>query len=67
MTGGFTTHTVDAGKSVIVIRNVPCEKCTQCGEIVFTGAVVKQLEDIVAEMKKSLMELVIVNYSDKVA
>jgi YgiT-type zinc finger domain-containing protein len=67
MISGFTTYTVDVGKSVIIVRHVPCEKCTQCGETVFTGTVVKQLESIVKEMKKTLLEVAIVNYSDQVA
>ena len=28
-----TTHVVDYDGCVIVIKNVPCEECQQCGEI----------------------------------
>ena len=67
MSAGVTTHVVDFGKGVIIIRNVPCEKCEQCGETVYTGTVVKQLEKIVESLKNTLTEIAVVNYSDKVA
>ena len=67
MAEGITTHVADFGNSVIIIRKVPCQKCEQCGEAVFTGTVVKQLEVMVENLKDSLMEVAVVNYSDKVA
>ena len=67
MSDGFMTHVVDLGKSVIVVRGVPCEKCDQCGETVFTGTIAKQLENIVDRLKNSFTVIVIVNFTDKVA
>jgi len=67
MTAGLTAHVVNTNNGVIVIRNVPCEKCEQCGETVYTGAIVKQLEVIVGELKKSMIEVVVVSFTDKVA
>ena len=67
MSAGFTTHVVDFGKGVIIIRNVPCEKCNQCGETVFAGAIVKKIEEIVDSLKNSLTEVAIVNFSEKAA
>ena len=32
----FTTHVVNYSNSVIIIKNVPCEECEQCGEIFYT-------------------------------
>jgi YgiT-type zinc finger domain-containing protein len=59
-----TTHVADLGKSVIIIRNVPCLKCSQCGETSYIGTVVKRLEEIVKLMQTSLMEIAVVSYSD---
>ena len=67
MSTGFTTHVVNTDKGVIVIRNVPCEKCDQCGETVYTGTIVKQLEAIVGDLRHPIAEVVVVNYTDKVA
>lgn len=58
-----TTHVVELGDSVIVIRRVPCYRCAKCGEIVFTGNVVERLEQITSQVKESLKEVNVVNYS----
>lgn len=67
MTKAFTTHVTDLGTCIIIIKNVPCLKCSQCGEPVYTGVVIKQLERIVNALKASLTEIAVVIYSDKVA
>ena len=41
---GFTTSVTDPGGCLIIIRNVPCYKCTQCNEVIYTGDVVKRLK-----------------------
>lgn len=61
-----TTHVTDFGNCIIVIRNVPCLKCTQCGEISYTGAIVQKIETIIDKVRDSMTEVVIINYSDKV-
>lgn len=63
MESSTTTHTVELGDSVIVIRHVPCYKCTNCGEVVFTGSVVQRLEQITAQIKGALKEVNVVNYT----
>lgn len=67
MVSGHTTHVVDMGKCIIIIKNVPCMKCTQCGEVVYTGIVVKELERITAMLEAPLTEIAVVNYRDSVA
>ena len=51
MKASVTTHVVELGDSVIVIRHVPCYRCEKCGEVVFTGSVVERLEQITAQLK----------------
>lgn len=63
MEASTTTHVVELGDSVIVIRHVPCFRCKKCGEVVFTGTVVERLEQITAELKKSLEEVNVVSYT----
>ena len=63
----FTAHVVNTDKGVIIIRNVPCEKCDQCGETVYTGTIAKQLETMIGELSHSMAEVVIVSFTDKVA
>ena len=63
----ITNHFVDLGSSMIIVRNVPCQKCDQCGEVVYSGIIVRRIEQIVKTLKNSLTEIAVVNYSEKVA
>ena len=67
MKDGFTTYMEDLGTCIVIIKNVPCKKCSQCGEVSYSGTVVKQIERIIDNLKNSLTEVAIVNYSAKVA
>ena len=63
MSEGFTTHFAQVGNSFIIIKNVPCFKCEQCGEVVYTASVTKRLEQLIAELEKALTEIAVINYS----
>ena len=60
---GFTTDVTDLGNCLIIIRNVPCYKCTECNEIVYTGDVIKRLEEIITAAKKLMQEISIIDYA----
>ena len=47
MVQGTTSDFTDLGTCMVIIKNVPCMKCTQCGEKAFVGATVKRIESIV--------------------
>lgn len=63
----LTTFTVDLGHCIIIVKNVPSEVCSQCGEISYSHEVAVQLEKIVAAMKKSVTEVAIINYETAAA
>ena len=58
-----TTHVVNYKESVIIIKNVPCEECEQCGEIFYTDEVAEHLEEMVNDAKKLLQEMSVIDYS----
>ena len=58
-----TTHVVNYNGSVIIIKNVPCEQCEQCGEIFYTDEVAEHLEKMVHNAKKLLQEISVIDYS----
>jgi YgiT-type zinc finger domain-containing protein len=62
-----TTYMEDLGDCIVIIKNVPCNKCTQCGEVSYNGTVVRQIEKIIENLKNSLTEVAIVNYQSNVA
>ena len=63
MESGTTVHTVELKNCIVVIKNVPCHKCEQCGEIVIDGEVAERIEQIVSGFEKVLTEIAVVNYS----
>jgi len=67
MTEGTTKDFTDLDTCMVIVKDVPCLKCDQCGEKVFVGHVVRALEKIIDSVRDSLMEVAIINYSDKAA
>ncbi len=63
----FTTDVTDLGNCLVIIRNVPCFKCSECDEVFYTGAVVKQLEKIIETAKSSVNDIAIIDYNKQVA
>jgi YgiT-type zinc finger domain-containing protein len=65
---GYSTFTADAGKCIIIIKNVPAQICGQCGEVSYSGDVAQRLEQIVASITQTVItEIAVVNYSVKAA
>jgi YgiT-type zinc finger domain-containing protein len=62
-----TTHVVTLNNCVIVVKNVPCEECEQCGEKYFSDEVMEKLEEIVSKAKDLASEVFVTNYNNKVA
>ena len=58
-----TTSVTDLGDCLVIVRNVPCYKCTECNEILYTGDVVEKLEKIIGIAKKMMQEISVVDYS----
>lgn len=67
MKQGSTTHVSEINNKIIIIKNVPCFKCSQCGETVYTGDVIKKLEQIIKDVENALTEIAILNYPNRVA
>lgn len=60
---GLTTSVTDLGGCLIIVRNVPCYKCSECNEIIYTADVVQRLETIIETAKKLMQEISIIDYS----
>jgi YgiT-type zinc finger domain-containing protein len=62
------TYTEDLEEGVVVIRNVPAQVCTECGNIWYSGTVAAQLEKMVDEFASSAgAEVSVINYTKSVA
>ena len=58
----FTNYMADLNGHFVIIKNVPCHKCRQCGEISFSGKTATRIEEIIEDLNKILTEVAIVEY-----
>ena len=58
----ITTHVVNYKGCIIIVKNVPCEECEQCGAKYYTNDVVEKLEQIVNSAKQLKQEVAIYDY-----
>ena len=47
---GYTTSVTDLGNCLLIVRNVPCYKCTECNEIIYTGDVIILASILICQM-----------------
>ena len=64
MKPGTTIHTVQLKNCVVVIKNVPCLKCEQCGEVVLSADTVARIERILHTVKMAVAEITVANFPD---
>jgi YgiT-type zinc finger domain-containing protein len=62
---GTTSDVAELQKCLVIVRNTPCYKCTECCEIIYTGDVIKQLETIINDVKQS--EIAVLDYKSAAA
>lgn len=58
-----TTHVVNVQNYTIIVKNVPCLECEQCGKKYYTDEVAEQLENIINMPELLIQELAILDYS----
>ena len=63
----LTTHVVTLDNCLIVVKNVPCEACEQCGEKTFSDEVMERLELIVLKAREIASEVIVTDFDSKVA
>lgn len=59
---GYTTDVTDLGNCLVIVRNVPCYKCTECNETIYTSDVVRRLEEIVEQAQNMMQEIAVIDY-----
>ena len=60
-----TTHVVTFDDCIIIIKNVPCEECEECGEKYFSDEVMVRLEKIVEAARAIASEVFVTDYNNK--
>jgi YgiT-type zinc finger domain-containing protein len=67
MVSDTTTYFKDLKTLMVIIKQVPCYKCSQCGEVAFDLAVGERIEEIVKSLKNAFTEIAVINYSHSAA
>ena len=47
----------------VIIENVPCKKCTQCGEVVYSASVMEKIDDIIDRIQNIASKIFIMDYN----
>ncbi len=63
MTESTTTYTVTLKNCILIIKNVPCVKCTQCGDELFNTDILEKIDDIILMAEKMASEISIIDYT----
>jgi YgiT-type zinc finger domain-containing protein len=50
------------GNSVIIIKQIPADVCTQCGEAVMSSDVAKKVDHLLKQARKSCFEVSVLSY-----
>ena len=68
MQDGFSNYTADMGKCVVIIKNVPSQVCSQCGEVSYNDETAGRLEKIVHSLTQPIKaEIAVVSYTELAA
>ena len=62
-----TNFIVDLGECIMIIKNVPSQVCSQCGEASYSNEVAKKLEIVVDRMRSMVRDVAVFEYSKIVA
>jgi len=62
-----TTYFAELHNCMIIVKNVPCLKCSQCEEVTFNNSVAKKLYELMQQADALANELTIIDYATKVA
>lgn len=59
MEEGKTSYFAQLKECYVIIENVPCLKCSQCGDVVFRGSVVEKIDNL----EKIVSRISIIDYN----
>ena len=57
-----TTYFAQVNNCYVIIENVPCQKCHQCGETLFSMDVLEKIDDILESIEKLVSKVIIMDY-----
>ena len=62
MTDATTTYFASLPDCYVIIEHVPCKKCLQCGDEVFSATVMERIDEILATVARVASKVCITEY-----
>lgn len=62
MSPSFATYFADLENCMIIVKNVPCQRCDQCGEVFYPASVVEHLYALMDKAEALAGELTVLEY-----
>jgi YgiT-type zinc finger domain-containing protein len=63
MTEATNTYFATLNNCYVIIENVPCLKCDQCGEVFYKASVLENIDIILEKVEKISSKIFIMDYS----
>ncbi|MBQ3837386.1 MAG: type II toxin-antitoxin system MqsA family antitoxin [Treponema sp.] len=57
-----TSYFANLQNCYLIIENVPCKKCSQCGEEVFSVGVMERIDQLIASVEKIAGKVCVLEY-----
>ncbi len=58
-----STYFAQMDSCYVIIENVPCFKCTQCGETVYSASVMERIDEILDKLQNIASKIFIMDYN----
>ena len=58
-----STYFAQLENCYVIIENVPCKTCTQCGEVVYSASVMEKIDDILDRIQNIASKIFIMDYN----
>ena len=63
MVSDRSTYFAQLPDCYVIIENVPCKKCTQCGEVVYSASVMEKIDDLLKTVQALASKILIMDFS----
>ncbi len=59
-----STYFAQIDNCYVIVENVPCYQCTQCGEVVYSASIMEKIDDILDRLQNIASKIFIMDYSN---
>ena len=63
MVESTSTYFAQLKNCYVIIENVPCLKCMQCGDVVYRSSTAEKIDDILDSIEKIASKIFILDYA----